>query len=131
MLTSRKETVRSTRPTPVIPDKLYFKIGEVSQITGVKPYVLRYWESEFKLVSPGKSKSNQRLYRRKDVENILRIKKLLYEDRFTIAGAKKTLKVDPLRLTAAQMELGLSAEAYRGMLARIRDELRAIRDLLK
>ena len=131
MLTSHKESVRTARPAPVIPDKLYFKIGEVSQITGVKPYVLRYWESEFKLVSPGKSKSNQRLYRRKDIESILRIKKLLYEDRFTIAGAKRTLKSDPLRLTAAQMELGLSAEGYRGMLARIRDELRAIRDLLK
>jgi len=131
VLTSRKETVRTARPTPVIPDKLYFKIGEVSQITGVKPYVLRYWESEFKLVSPGKSKANQRLYRRKDIENILRIKKLLYEDRFTIAGAKKTLKADPLRLTAAQMELGPSTESYRGVLARIRDELRAIRDLLK
>ena len=103
----------------------------MSQITGVKPYVLRYWESEFKLVSPGKSKSKQRLYRRKDIENILRIKKLLYEDRFTIAGAKKTLRVDPLRLTAAQMELGLPADAHRGVLARIRDELRAIRDLLK
>jgi len=131
VLTSRKENVRTGRPTPVIPDKLYFKIGEVSQITGVKPYVLRYWESEFKLVSPGKSKSNQRLYRRKDIENILRIKKLLYEDRFTIAGAKKTLKADPLRIAAAQMELGLSAEGYRGAILRIRDELRAIRDLLK
>jgi DNA-binding transcriptional MerR regulator len=131
VLTSRKENVRSARTTPVIPDKLYFKIGEVSQLTGVKPYVLRYWESEFKLVSPGKSKSNQRLYRRKDIESILRIKKLLYEDRFTIAGAKKTLKADPLRMAAAQMELGLSAEGYRGALARIRDELRAIRDLLK
>ena len=112
-------------------DKRYYRIGEVSRIAGVKPYVLRYWESEFKLVSPGKSKSNQRLYRRKDVESILRIKKLLYEDRFTIAGAKKTLRADPLRLTAAQMELNPSADSYRGVLARIRDELRAIRDLLK
>jgi DNA-binding transcriptional MerR regulator len=115
----------------MIPDKLYFKIGEVSQITGVKPYVLRYWESEFKLVSPAKSKSKQRLYKRRDIENILRIKKLLYEDRFTIAGAKKTLKTDPLRLAAAQMELGLTSEATHAALGRIREELRAIRDLLK
>jgi DNA-binding transcriptional MerR regulator len=131
VLTSRKENVQSLRKTPMIPDKLYFKIGEVSQITGVKPYVLRYWESEFKLVSPAKSKSKQRLYKRRDIENILRIKKLLYEDRFTIAGAKKTLKTDPLRLAAAQMELGLTAEASHIALGRIREELRAIRDLLK
>jgi DNA-binding transcriptional MerR regulator len=131
VLTSRKEGIRAVRANPVIPDKLYFKIGEVSRITGVKPYVLRYWESEFKLVSPAKSKSRQRLYKRKDIENILRIKKLLYEDRFTIAGAKKTLKTDPLRLAAAQLELGLTSEDYRAALARIRNELRAIRDLLK
>lgn len=131
MLTSRKESVRAVRMNPVIPDKLYFKIGEVSRITGVKPYVLRYWESEFKLVSPAKSKSKQRLYKRRDIENILRIKKLLYEDRFTIAGAKKTLKTDPLRLSATQLELGSTSRDYRLALGRIREELRAIRDLLK
>jgi len=75
-----------------IPDKLYFKIGEVAEITGVKPYVLRYWESEFKVVSPSKSRSRQRLYRKGDVELIFWIKKLLYEDRYTINGARKKLK---------------------------------------
>ena len=75
-----------------IPDKLYFKIGEVSKITGVKPYVLRYWESEFSVIRPGKSKSNQRLYRRKDVELLLTIKNLLYSENFTIAGAKRKLR---------------------------------------
>ena len=75
-----------------IPDKLYFKIGEVAKITGVKPHVLRYWESEFKVVRPIKSKSNQRLYRKKDVESILMIKNMLYNERYTIAGAKRRLK---------------------------------------
>jgi len=74
-----------------IPNKLYFKIGEVSEITGVKPYVLRYWETEFNIVKPSKTRSNQRLYRRKEVELIIEIKRLLYEEKFTIAGAKKVL----------------------------------------
>lgn len=73
-----------------IPDKIFFKIGEVSDIAGVKPYVLRYWESEFS-ISPHKSGSGQRLYRRKDIERILLIKRLLYQEGFTIAGARKHL----------------------------------------
>jgi len=74
-----------------IPDKLYFKIGEVCEITGVKQHVLRYWESEFRILSPQRANSRQRLYRRADVENILRIKRLLKEEGFTITGAKKLL----------------------------------------
>jgi DNA-binding transcriptional MerR regulator len=77
---------------PEIPDKLYFKIGEVSEILGVEPYVLRYWESEFQQLSPKKSGTGHRLYRRKDVELLLRIKHLLYEKRFTIEGARQTLR---------------------------------------
>ena len=72
--------------------KLYYRIGEVSQITGVKPYVLRYWESEFRLMAPQKSRSKQRLYRKKDIETILHIKRLLYEERYTIAGARQRLR---------------------------------------
>ena len=72
-----------------IPDKLYFRIGDVSRIAGVKPYVLRYWESEFPSLGPKKSGTNHRLYRRKDVELVLEIKRLLYEKRFTIEGARK------------------------------------------
>ncbi len=75
-----------------IPSKLYFRIGEVSDLVGVKPYVLRYWESEFTDIKPSKSKSGQRLYKRRDVELLLRIKELLYEERFTINGARKRLK---------------------------------------
>ena len=77
---------------PSIPEKLYYKIGEVSQITGVEPYVLRYWESEFKIISPLRTNSKQRLYRKRDLELILEMKKLLYEEKFTIAGAKKRLQ---------------------------------------
>ncbi len=79
-------------PEGFIPDKLYFRIGEVSDITGVKPYVLRYWESEFQDIHPTKSKSGQRLYKRRDVEVLMAIRKLLYEERFTINGARKRLK---------------------------------------
>lgn len=74
-----------------IPDKLYYKIREVTEITGIKPYVLRYWESEFGLLNIQKSRSGQRTYRKKDIETILRIKKLLYDDCYTIAGARQKL----------------------------------------
>ena len=76
---------------PVIPDKLFFRIGEVSQLVGVEAYVLRYWETEFPGLSPRKSSSGQRMFRRKDVELLLRIKDLLYGQKFTIEGARKVL----------------------------------------
>ncbi len=75
-----------------IPDKLYFRIGDVAEIVGVKPYVLRYWESEFSMISPEKSSSNQRVYRRVDVETVILIKKLLYEERYSIEGARKKIR---------------------------------------
>lgn len=77
-----------------IPNKLFFKIGEVCEITDTQPYVLRYWESEFPALAPAKNSSGQRIYRRRDIETILRIKQLLYEEGFTIAGAKKRLEVE-------------------------------------
>lgn len=76
---------------PDIPDKLYFRIGEVSTLTGVKPSVLRYWESEFRTLRPTKSRTNQRLYTRADVEKVFKLKTLLYEKKFTIAGARRVL----------------------------------------
>src|ERR1700676_2438785 len=79
---------------PEIPDKLYFKIGEVSDLLGVEPYVLRYWQTEFATLSPKKSGTGHRLYRRKDVELLLRIKHLLYEKRFTIEGARQALHAE-------------------------------------
>ncbi len=76
-----------------IPRKLFFKIGEVCQLTDTQPYVLRFWESEFSQLAPNKSRSGQRLYRRKDIDLVLEIKKLLYEEGFTIAGARKKLGI--------------------------------------
>ena len=75
-----------------IPNKLFFKIGEVCEITDTQPYVLRYWESEFPALAPAKNSSGQRIYRRRDIETVLRIKELLYQEGFTIAGAKKKLE---------------------------------------
>lgn len=80
--------------TVIIPEKLFFKIGEVCELVGVQAHVLRYWESEFSTLSPQKNKSGQRSYRRRDVEIALRIKQLLYNEMFTIAGAKKKLQLE-------------------------------------
>jgi DNA-binding transcriptional MerR regulator len=81
----------ATANAPEIPDKLFFRIGEVSTMLGLEPYVLRYWETEFPSLTPKKSGTGHRLYRRKDVEMLLRIKHLLYEKRFTIDGARQFL----------------------------------------
>jgi DNA-binding transcriptional MerR regulator len=75
-----------------LPDKQFFKIGEVARITGVKPHVLRYWETEFSSIRPQKTKTNQRLYRRRDVQLLLLVKQLLYQEGFTIAGANRRLR---------------------------------------
>src|SRR5262245_31634286 len=77
-----------------IPNKLFFKIGEVCEITDTQPYVLRYWEAEVPALAPAKNSSGQRIYRRRDIETVLRIKQLLYEEGFTIAGAKKRLETE-------------------------------------
>jgi DNA-binding transcriptional MerR regulator len=114
---------------PSIPEKLYYKIGEVSQITGVEPYVLRYWESEFKIVTPMRTNSRQRLYRRRDLELILEIKKLLYEEKFTIAGAKKKMR----RMKGqheSQSNLEVPENEYRDALLRVREELENLYGLL-
>ena len=111
------------------PDKRYFRIGEVARITGVKPYVLRYWESEFKWMSPQKSRSKQRLYRRRDIDMILLIKKLLYEQRYTIAGARKKLRDMGVGKALDQGSLSLETD-HRSRFRRIRSELQSIRELL-
>jgi len=88
MYKTSTETVKSYLP---FPDKLFYKIGEVSKIVGVEPYVLRYWETEFSFLKPRKNKSGQRVYIKKDVELLLAIKKLLYQERYTIEGVRKRL----------------------------------------
>jgi DNA-binding transcriptional MerR regulator len=117
--------------SPEIPDKLYFKIGEVSELLSVEPYVLRYWETEFPVLSPKKSGTGHRLYRRKDVELLLRIKHLLYEKRFTIEGARQSLQSEaraPKPKTVKRMQQELFSS---DPLPEIRRELASILQLLK
>jgi DNA-binding transcriptional MerR regulator len=109
-----------------IPDKLFFKIGEVAALTGVKAHVLRYWESEFVQFRLKKSTSNQRLYRRKDIELVLLLKELLYEQGFTLAGAKK--KLDESGADDAEPTTdAFSGKACHDLLLEIREELLALR----
>jgi DNA-binding transcriptional MerR regulator len=98
-----------------IPEKLFFKIGEVCDITGIQAHVLRYWESEFPMLAPQKNRAGQRTYRKRDVEMVLRIKELLYEDQYTIAGAKKKLSNDlrgasKLKVVTPEMGAQLAAQ---------------------
>src|SRR5664279_1540892 len=116
---------------PEIPDKLYFKIGEVSELLGVEPYVLRYWETEFAVLSPKKSGTGHRLYRRKDVELLLRIKHLLYEKKFTIEGARLALQAES-RTPKARPSKRIQQELFsEDPLPNIRRELTEILTLLK
>jgi len=108
-----------------IPEKVYFKIGEVSDLVGVDAHVLRYWESEFRQVRPQRATSNQRLYRRQDVQRLLRIRQLLHEEGYTIEGARRRLS----RETGATGQAGNAAESP-GCLTDIRAELEEIRKLL-
>jgi DNA-binding transcriptional MerR regulator len=107
-------------------EKLYYRIGEVESITGVPAYVLRYWESEFKLLRPKKNPAGQRLYRRRDLDLVQRIKTLLYEERLTLEGAKKRLLAES-RKGPEQLDLGLKEAAYAAALRRIHDRLVALR----
>jgi DNA-binding transcriptional MerR regulator len=122
-----------------IPNKLFFKIGEVCEITDTQPYVLRYWESEFPALAPAKNSSGQRIYRRRDIETVLRIKQLLYEEGFTIAGAKKRLESEmagrgttPQSQAAAVVESEEAVEdPTRKALQEVRETLREILTLLE
>lgn len=109
-------------------DKLYFKIGEVAEIVGVASHVLRYWETEFAIVNPQKSRSQQRVYRRKDVENLLRIKHLLYERKFTIAGAKQELRGGAAKIERAPVNGVFRA---RQSLARVREQLELLNAVVR
>jgi DNA-binding transcriptional MerR regulator len=124
-----------------IPNKLFFKIGEVCEITDTQPYVLRYWESEFAALAPAKNSSGQRIYRRRDIETVLRIKQLLYEEGFTIAGAKKRLEAEmggrvetPQEPQAAAAAGGANEasgdDRTRAALVEVREQLREMLTLL-
>lgn len=105
---SGERQVLATRDVSAdVPDRLYFRIGEVSAITGVPPYVLRYWESEFPALQPRKSGGGQRLYRKRDVVMLLEIKKLLYQERYTVAGARRRLTEREDRARRAEMRAAL------------------------
>jgi len=112
-----------------IPDKLYFKIGEVASLTKVKPYVLRYWESEFKIISPRKSLTKQRVYSRRDIELILDIKRLLYKEGFTLDGAKKKIKEIQAERTK-QLDFGFNEKQFQTALKSIKKELTQIKKML-
>jgi len=115
-----------------IPDKLYFRIGEVSDLVGVEPYVLRYWETEFPEVGPKKSDTGQRMYRRKEVELLLKIKRLLYEKKYTIEGARQYLSGESKAGKRKSREKGEQRDLFSAdALPEIRKELAAILDLLK
>ena len=131
-------TAVQARPQSVeIPNKLYFRIGDVSKLAGIKAYVLRFWESEFPMLNPKKSGTNQRLYRRKDVEMVLEIKHLLYEKRFTIEGARtflqqrNKLKTQNISRPAAQQTpLFTAPSTEQPRVEKIRVELQEILNLL-
>ena len=138
------DAVLENNGPPQIPNKLYFRIGEVARLTGLKQHVLRYWETEFSQLRPKKSGTNQRLYRRKDVEMLLRIKDLLYEKRFTIEGARNYLDQNrtktgaavaataPAPPSSAQVQGSLFDTAAAPVdIGEIRRELEAILKLLK
>jgi DNA-binding transcriptional MerR regulator len=112
-----------------LPDKIYFKIGEVSEIVGVEPYVLRYWETEFDLLRPSKAPSRHRLYKKRDVELLLNIKRLLYSEGFTIEGARKKLK-ETKKEEKDQLKVPISDQKYKTALAKIKKDLQSLRKML-
>ncbi len=111
-------------------EKIYYKIGEVSRITGVKPHVLRYWESEFKEIKPLKSRSLQRLYRKKELELILQIKRLLYQEGYTIAGARNRIR-ELGQGNRKQGELDSDKRRLGEIVLQLKEELKGIREILE
>jgi DNA-binding transcriptional MerR regulator len=137
MRSRSRERQKSSKPsTPEIPDKLYFRIGEVARLCGVPAYVLRFWEGEFPQLKPGKSGTGQRLYRRHEVEAALRIKTLLYSEGYTIPGARQALQEESRKKADTRTgelplnRAGLEAQPRVPRLARLRTELREILGLL-
>jgi DNA-binding transcriptional MerR regulator len=126
-----KDLAAKRSSNPEIPNKLYFRIGEVAKLAGIKPYVLRFWESEFGSLGPKKSGTGHRLYRRKDVELVLEIKRLLYEKRFTIEGARKILETKPKRESAKAASARGQAELFSGTSALYQELRRELKNILE
>ena len=120
---------KSVSADPVIPDKLYFRIGEVARLCRLPAYVLRFWETEFPQLKPVKGSTGQRMYRQRDVETLLRIKKLLYEEGFTIAGARQQLK-DESKPARKQSGLPFPKSGGGGDLKKVRQGLQEILGIL-
>ncbi len=128
MATAKKARARKSVEV-VIPDRLYFRIGEVAQLCQLPTYVLRFWETEFPQLKPNKSSTGQRMYRRRDVENVLLIKRLLYEEGFTIAGARERLKAEA-RPTKTQGALPFPKRPPTDRIRAVRQGLKEILQLL-
>jgi DNA-binding transcriptional MerR regulator len=125
----KKHRKSGSASDPVIPDKLYFRIGEVARICRLPAYVLRFWETEFPLLKPVKSSTGQRMYRQRDVENVLRIKRLLYEQGFTIAGARQHLR-DEAKPAKLQSGLPFARKGPPDSLKKVRQGLQEILGIL-
>jgi len=128
MSSRKKSAVKSKTDEILIPDKLYFRIGEVATLCRLPAYVLRFWESEFPQLKPVKSSTGQRMYRKRDVESVLRIKQLLYEQGFTIVGARQQLRSEA-KIDKGQSAIPFPAQSPAEM-QRIRQGLREILDML-
>jgi len=128
---AQHQTIRRNTPRSgaEIPDKLYFRIGEVSRLCDIPAYVLRFWESEFPQLKPHKGGTGQRLYRRRDVETVLHIKSLLYEEGYTIPGARQVIKTEQ-RQKAPQLALEIEMEGAAGSTRQLRKLQKEMRDLL-
>ncbi len=135
----REETMSGVAPSPASEETRYYRIGEVSRLTALKPFVLRYWETEFPMLEPVKSQHGHRLYRQEDVDLVLKIKRLLYDEGFTIAGARRLLKEggsvgveagdgNPHNFSAGE---SLTTQLSRKMLLDLRDGLRSFLTLLE
>ena len=114
--------------TPPIPDKLFFKIGEVAELAGIEQHVLRYWEEEIESLNPKKNKSGQRLYQKKDVELVFEIKQLLYAEKFTLAGARKKLKQNKKKET--QLNIAFDRDNFIALNEEIKKDLESILNIL-
>lgn len=130
MAARKKSTAKHKGDIVLIPDKLYFRIGEVAKLCDLPAYVLRFWETEFPQLSPKKSSKGQRLYRQRDVENLVRIKKLLYEEGFTIQGARQHLKLEA-KPAKAQAALFTGSRSRGSELKQVRAGLQDILGMLK